>query len=117
MNSCAQDPENQATVPETVSFTPELVVEDLDIPWGMAFLPDGSLLITEKSGEILLFRGGSKTEISGVPEVYNRGQGGLLDIALDPDYPDNGWIYLTYASEEGPGSGGHTALALSLIHI
>lgn len=111
MNSCAQDPENQATVPETVSFTPELVVEDLDIPWGMAFLPDGSLLITEKSGEILLFRGGSKTEISGVPEVYNRGQGGLLDIALDPDYPDNGWIYLTYASEEGPGSGGHTALA------
>lgn len=111
MNSCAQDPDNQVSTPENISFSAELVVEGLDIPWGMAFLPDGSLLITEKSGEILHFRNGSTTEISGVPEVYDRGQGGLLDIALDPDYASNGWIYLTYASGEGPGSGGHTALA------
>ncbi|MBC2839255.1 PQQ-dependent sugar dehydrogenase [Robiginitalea sp. SC105] len=111
MNSCAQGPENEVSTPKSEVFTPELLVPDLDIPWGMAFLPDGSLLITEKAGRLLRFKDGTRNEISGVPEVYNRGQGGLLDIELHPDYGSNGWIYLTYASEDGPGSGGHTALA------
>lgn len=109
--SCAQDPENKAETPVNAVVSEELVVEGLQIPWGMAFLPDGSMLITEKSGSIIHYQNGTKTQVSGVPPVYNRGQGGLLDIALHPDYASNGWIYLTYASEEGTEKGGHTALA------
>ena len=109
--SCAQKAENAVEPPESNVFTPELVVSDLSIPWGMAFLPDGSMLITEKSGSIIHFMDGARVEIAGVPEVYVRGQGGLMDIELHPDYASNGWIYLTYASEEGVGKGGNTALA------
>ncbi len=107
--SCAQKTDNEINTPEEVNFEAELVVNDLQIPWGMAFLPDGSMLITEKSGEIIQFKDGEKTSITGGPDVYNRGQGGLLDIELHPDYASNGWIYLTYSSEEG-GGGGNTAI-------
>jgi glucose/arabinose dehydrogenase len=88
----------------------EMVVDNLSNPWGMTWLPDGSMLITEKSGELIRFNKGVKTEIKNVPEVYNRGQGGLLDIVLHPNYTENGWIYMTYASTEGEGDGGNTAL-------
>ncbi|WP_089666855.1 PQQ-dependent sugar dehydrogenase [Gramella sp. MAR_2010_147] len=88
----------------------EMVVEGLKIPWGFTFLPDGSMLITEKKGEIIHYKDGKKTSVQGVPEVYDRGQGGLLDIVLHPDYESNGWIYFTYASKEGEGNGGNTAL-------
>ena len=86
------------------------VVDNLSNPWGMTWLPDGSMLITEKSGDLIRFKNGSKTEIKNVPEVYNRGQGGLLDIELHPNYTENGWIYMTYASSEGSTKGGNTAL-------
>ena len=71
----------------------------------MTWLPDGSMLITEKKGDLIHFRNGSKTKIKNVPEVYNRGQGGLLDIELHPNYEENGWIYMTYASSEGSNKG------------
>ncbi|MUP46105.1 PQQ-dependent sugar dehydrogenase [Gramella sp. BOM4] len=91
-------------------YSYEMVVEDLDIPWGFTFLPDGSMLITEKNGDIIHYKDGKKIEIKGGPDVYNRGQGGLLDVVLHPDYENNGWIYFTYASTEGEGEGGNTAL-------
>ena len=108
--SCAQKTDTEINTPEKVNFDAELVVEDLQIPWGMVFLPDGSMLITEKSGDIIHFKDGVKTDIQGGPEIYQRGQGGLLDIELHPDYASNGWIYLSYSSEEGEGSGGNTAI-------
>ncbi|MEZ4779056.1 MAG: PQQ-dependent sugar dehydrogenase [Flavobacteriaceae bacterium] len=92
------------------SYTIETVIENLSNPWGMTWLPDGSMLITEKSGEIIHFKNGQKIEIQNVPKVYNRGQGGLLDIALHPNYSENGWIYITYAATEGTGDGGNTKL-------
>jgi glucose/arabinose dehydrogenase len=92
------------------TYSIESVVGGLSNPWGMTWLPDGSMLITEKSGELIHFKKGSKTTIQNVPEVYDRGQGGLLDIALDPRYSENGWIYITYASTEGTGNGGNTKL-------
>ena len=112
ISACAQqtDSEIKAEEPNNLSYTTELVVLELDIPWGMAFLPDGSMLITEKSGELIHFKNGVKTTIEGVPEVYVRGQGGLMDIEIHPDYKNNGWIYITYASSEGEGDGGNTAL-------
>ncbi len=108
--SCAQDTENQVDTPENIPFTAELLFDEMQVPWGMTFLPDGAMLVTQKSGELWHFKDGAKTVISNVPEVYTRGQGGLLDIELHPDYLTNGWIYISYASSEGEEKGGHTAL-------
>lgn len=109
--SCAQKKENDVALQtQAPSYKIEKVVPDLTNPWGMAWLPDGSMLITEKDGRLVHFKDGVKTEIANVPKVYNNGQGGLLDIELHPKYAENGWIYITYASEEGEGNGGHTAL-------
>ena len=88
----------------------ETIAADIAIPWGMAWLPDGSLLVTEKSGALYHIKNGSKTEVTNVPKIYSRGQGGLLDIALHPNYAKNGWIYITFASDEGEGTGGNTKL-------
>lgn len=108
--SCAQEVDNKAQTPEKVDFTVEMIVDNLSIPWGMVFLPDGSILISEKSGELIKFKDGKKISIGNVPEVYNRGQGGLLDLELHPDYENNGWIYISYASPDGEEKGGNTAI-------
>ncbi|NRD20500.1 PQQ-dependent sugar dehydrogenase [Winogradskyella eckloniae] len=104
--ACAQD-----KTPLNTENGYEVIVPDLNIPWGFTFLPDKSLLITEKSGSLIHFKDEKKTIISGLPEIYNRGQGGLLDIALHPEYKTNGWLYFTYASTKGENSGGNTAIA------
>ena len=96
--------------PKTIDYTTEVVVNELDIPWGFVFLPDGSILITEKSGELIHYNAGVKTKIMGLPEVYLRGQGGLMDIELHPNYRENGWLYITYSSSDGEGEGGNTTL-------
>ena len=62
------------------NYTIELIVPDLKIPWGMAFLPDNSLLITEKEGLIIHFKNGEKTNIKNVPTTYLRGQGGPWEL-------------------------------------
>ena len=108
--SCAQKSENQVNTPSEEPFLAELFIDELEIPWGMAFLPDGSMLITEKSGNLISFKDGQKVTISNVPEVYVRGQGGLLDLKLHPNYKNNGWIYISYSSSEGDEKGGHTAI-------
>ncbi len=77
--------------------------EGLEKPWGMTFLPDGRLLVTEKSGQLrIVNQDGSVSEpVKGVPEVNDSGQGGLLDVVLDPNYNDNSMIYFSYAKSEG----------------
>ncbi len=94
----------------SLKFDYEMVVEGLKIPWGFDFFPDGSIIITERNGDIIHFKNGRKIKIEGGPDVYKRAQGGLLDVVLHPKYEDNGWIYFTYASKEGDGDGGNTAL-------
>jgi glucose/arabinose dehydrogenase len=82
------------------------MADSLDHPWGVAVLPDGRLLITERAGHlrILDMRDTSLSEpIAGTPEVLAWGQGGLLDVALDPDFADNQYVYLSYA-DPGPDS-------------
>lgn len=83
------------------------LVENLKEPWSMAFLPDGRLLVTEKSGKLRMVENGKllPQAINGVPAVVDRGQGGLLDIALHPRYAENGWIYLSYSAKGEGGSG------------
>ena len=103
--SCAQN-----NSPENKNYSYEVVVPDLTIPWGFTFLPDGSMLITEKSGKLIHFRNGKKTNITGLPKIQVLGQGGLMDVTIHPKYESNGWIYITYASPEGEGRGANTAL-------
>ncbi|UOB19505.1 PQQ-dependent sugar dehydrogenase [Abyssalbus ytuae] len=91
------------------NYTTETVIDNLSVPWGMVFLPDGSMLVTEQNGELIHFKEGVKTLVKNVPEVYFRGQGGLLDIELHPKYEENGWIYMSYSSIQG-GNGAHTAI-------
>ena len=88
----------------------EVVVSDLRNPWGFTFLPDNSILITEKEGKLIHYKNGTKYEIENLPEIYVRGQGGFMDIELHPKYKENGWIYFTYASQIGGGNGGNTTL-------
>lgn len=104
--ACAQDKN-----PVNNKNTHEVVVAELNIPWGFTFLPDGAMLITEKSGELIHFKDGEKTIVTGLPEIYVRGQGGLMDVILHPDFKNNNYIYFSYASSEGEGDGGNTAIA------
>lgn len=106
----SQIPENKVNTPKKVIFTPVLFVDELEIPWGFTFLPDGSLLVTEKKGDLILFKDNKKQKIANIPEVYLRGQGGLLDIETHPNYKENGWLYLSFASPRGKEKGGHTAI-------
>jgi glucose/arabinose dehydrogenase len=92
----------------------ELVVANLSIPWGFTFLPDNSMLITEKNGELIHFKNGVKTSIKGLPKIKVQGQGGFLDIELHPDYNNNRWIYFTYAS--GNSNGANTTLMRARIN-
>ncbi|MEM7407286.1 MAG: PQQ-dependent sugar dehydrogenase [Pseudomonadota bacterium] len=89
----------------TVEVTAEVVASGLDRPWAMAFLPDGSVLVTERTGALRHVRDGSVSDpLRGVPRAAVVGQGGLLDIALDPDFSQTGLVFLSYAEEAG-GSG------------
>ena len=83
------------------------VTEGLEYPWGLAFLPDGRMLVTERPGRLRLVDADGRLHpqpVSGVPAVAAVGQGGLLDVALHPDFARNGWIYLSYAAQ---GEGGY----------
>lgn len=97
---------------ETVKIEVETVASGLKHPWGLAFLPDGNFLVTERRGQLRLVtaEGRIRDAIYGVPEVVARGQGGLLDVALDPAFDENRLVYLTYA-EKGEGNTNGTALA------
>lgn len=77
-------------------------------PWAMTFLPNGELLVTEKSGTLLLVNldARSRVSVKGVPKVAYGGQGGLGDIILHPQYKDNHWIYLSYAEQDASGKRG-----------
>src|SRR4051812_43143207 len=89
---------------EEHAFRVTTVVDRLDHPWCVAFLPDGGMLITERDGRLnRIAKGGQRTNVEGVPPVFAQGQGGLFDIALHPEFAKNGVVYLSYA---GPGSGG-----------
>lgn len=115
--SCAAEPANKSNDPtEPVlasQMTVKLVNGELKNPWGMVFLPDGKMLVTEKEGRIVLLDNGTilNNNVAGGPESKVQGQGGLLDIELHPNFKSNRWIYFTYASGEGEGNGAMTALS------
>lgn len=100
---------NGAATAETIStLATSAKIEtlaQLDHPWGMEFLPDGRLLITEKPGRLRVYSDGElSSPLAGVPAVEHKDQGGLLDVAVDPDFARNAYVYLSYteAAEEQP---------------
>ena len=88
------------------------VAKGLEHPWALAFLPDGRMLVTERPGRLryVTREGALSDPIAGVPKVYAEGQGGLLDVVLDPAFTENATIYLSYAEPAADGTNG-TAVA------
>ena len=88
------------------------VVDGLEHPWGLAFLPDGRMLVTERPGRLRIVADGwlVPEPVAGVPEVWDDGQGGLLDVTLHPGFAENGLVYLSYAS---PDDDNDTATAVA----
>ena len=98
---------------EKLTFRLDTLITGLQVPWGMLWLPDGDMLVGERSGQLFRFRNGVFVSmIEGLPPIFAHGQGGLLDLRLHPDYEDNGWIYLSYSTygPGGPAEGGNTAV-------
>jgi aldose sugar dehydrogenase len=116
--AAANDPEDRVTVEERVVaerlegedavYRVVQVVGGLHHPWALAWLPDGRMLVTERLGQLLLIGDGNVTALEGLPPIHAEEdqktapqggqQGGLLDVALHPDYEQNNWIYFTYSS-------------------
>jgi glucose/arabinose dehydrogenase len=99
-----------------VAFDVVTVAKGLDSPWGLAFLPDGRMLVTEQPGRLRIVsaNGTLSPAVVGLPPVDARGQGGLLGLALDPGYAANGLIYWSY-SEPRPGGDNNTAVARGVL--
>lgn len=96
----------QAHQSELHDFRVVTVADGLSHPWGLAFLPDGGMLVTERDGRLRVVRDGElqSTPVAGLPEIAVAGQGGLLDVTLHPAFEDNRWVYLSYAAS---GEGGY----------
>ena len=82
-----------------LSYKAELVSDGYVLPWGMSFLPDGDLIVSDISGKIYQIKNGinKKVSIRGIPQVFFRGQGGLLDIEVDPNFNENNFIYFSFS--------------------
>lgn len=97
---------------EKLTFTLDTIKTGIGVPWSLAFLPNGDMLVTDKAGEIRVVRDGKllPQKVEGVPPVFTRGQGGLFDLELHPDYEKNGWLYISYAavSDKKDQNGGMT---------
>lgn len=114
--ACAQVPAESDEVasvdsPRVGEVVVRVVAEGLEHPWAIAFLPDGRMLVTERPGRlrVVTVDGQVSEPVAGVPEVWARGQGGLLDVTLDPRFEENGLVYLSYSK---PGPDGQAATAV-----
>lgn len=102
------EPKEEQPLPNNVrhselhDFVIEPVAEGLDVPWSFAFLPDRRILVTERVGRLRMVESGKLSEpIRGIPSVLVKDEAGLMSVVLDPDYAQNGWIYLSF-SDRGP---------------
>jgi len=95
------DTKTTAPVDDVPSVQDQVKIEDwatdLDEPWGVEFIADDTALITEKSGKLWRVSSKDRQQIHGIPDSVDKRQGGLLDVAIDPDYAENGWVYLSFS--------------------
>lgn len=95
-SACRSEP---SVATEPAPFRAQTLLEDLDQPWALAFLPDQAWLITQKAGELLYVKGKQRIRVAQLPDVAVTGQGGLMDVALHPAFAldgDSNWVYLTF---------------------
>lgn len=114
--ACSQETDAQAGEPvateeEAGEMQTETLADNLTHPWGMAFLPDNRLLVTERPGRLRILDTNNQLSepLTGTPEVFAEGQGGLLDVALDPNFQENNLVYLSF-SEPGANNTASTAV-------
>jgi aldose sugar dehydrogenase len=107
--ACSANAPDEAPTATTNLIVTEVATK-LSYPWGLAVLPDGSMLVTERDGRLRVIRDGKLIEapIAGVPSVHNEGQGGLLDVVLHPDFATNNLVYLSFS--KGTKAANHTAV-------
>jgi glucose/arabinose dehydrogenase len=112
VGSAVAQPQPAQIKTEKADLVVETIARGLENPWGLAFLPDGRMLVTERPGRlrIVAASGQLSQPLPGMPKIYARGQGGLLDVLIDPGFAENRVIYLSYAEDRGGGRAG-TAVA------
>lgn len=107
-NGAHQDYDSKSTgtvyTTDKLKFTLDTIATGIDVPWGMAFLPNGDMLVTERGGTLYRVSNGEKQKITGVPQVVAEGQGGLLDVVLHPNFINNSLIYLSYSKRHPENS-------------
>lgn len=92
-------------------YSLEAINTDIQMPWGMVWLPDGDMLVTERTGNLhRLSNGRVGDPVAGLPDIHVNGQGGLLDIVLHPQYETNGWLYISFSDPAGEGEGSNTTV-------
>ncbi len=103
--------------PEAEGWKSETVISGLDQPWSIAWLPDSSFLITERTGRLLYFEDAESEPvvISGLPEIYADGQGGLMDVTIHPVFLENHWIFFTYSS--GTDDANRTTVGRAILNV
>ena len=110
-SACSQQPKIPLA-DKHQAYEYKLVTKGIDIPWGMAWLDDKSILVSDRKGELRIISNGEllSEKVAGLPELRAQGQGGLLDVAVDPNYAQNNLIYFSYSGLEGEGEGAHTSV-------
>ena len=100
-------------------ITIEVFADSLEVPWAIDFLNENTALITERPGRVRIVKNGQlvDTPLTGTPEVLNQGQGGLLDVAVDPNYAEDGWVYLAYSHELPKKEGDDQQRSLAMTRI
>ncbi len=111
--SCAQD--NKVLDVEK-DFDFEIIISELEIPWGMDFFSDGSMIVTEKEGSVHIYKNDELIQVNNVPDVIVKGQGGLLDAKLHPDFENNSWVYFSFATNAGSGELANTKIVRAKLH-
>ena len=101
ITSCAEAQENSTLSSQQADFRIVTIIDDLNHPWALEFLPKNNFLISERRGKLWrVFPDGRKVEISNVPQVYHEGQGGLLDVKLEPKFKNGGRLYFSYSATD-----------------
>lgn len=98
----AYDSHIMQTTGQDKNISAPIFIDGISVPWAMVQLPSKEIIVSERKGELRVIKNGRllAKRISGLPEVHSNGQGGLLDLVLDPDFANNHWLYFTYASQE-----------------
>ncbi|MEC7878015.1 MAG: PQQ-dependent sugar dehydrogenase [Bacteroidota bacterium] len=114
-NIFAQEKNELANDPISINYNIEKIYDHNKIIWGFEFINEKTIIFTEKKGKMYLIKDGKIQEISGIPEIYYMGQGGLMDIELHPKFNINNTIFLSFSESSNKSEGGNTAIMSAIL--